>query len=81
MLDTRYIATKFSCFSTGDAENCKVWLVYRYTLFKSNTWMLYISLIFYECFVDVTGKHTARISRSGSFDDRDNVVKSNLFAD
>jgi len=26
-------------------------------------WMLYISLIFYECFVDVTGKHTARIGR------------------
>jgi len=41
-----------------------MWLFYGYTLFNSTTWMLCITLTFYECFVDVTGKHTARIGRS-----------------
>jgi len=44
-------------------------------------WMLYILVTFYERFMDVTGKHTARIGESNKVDDKDKVVKSNVFAD
>jgi len=42
--------------------------------------MLCISRTFHECFVEVTGKHTARIGRSDKLVTMQ-CVKSNFFAD
>jgi len=44
-------------------------------------WMLYISLTFYECFVDVTRKHTARIGRSDRLVTGSMSLKVTFFAD